>query len=539
MDKLSSKSINKDISRKSDKCKKSKNITDTPKIKSYSKEIFKNTTIVKNLYDNKKYNFTLKNINCNSVEEKYNLYIICNQNHICDVNLKSSENIRDLNLSYQDTSNSVARELCSPANLDNNASKKVDSIYKGKEINEVCQRRKTSNVYYSNAINRQQVVTDIKETEINESARFTSRNSIIRECSSSGRDDILQGISSIAATHLQETPIKNSTFLEVPHRVDIGSRDTRPRESQYKYFKDLNISEDPLDFELKSNSEENVSKHIKIVNTELCVNSLQENEVCPIKTEFRVDGVDNEDKKDIFKTSHSTSWLGAKKTEVSTKLHNLVEKTSINELKRESVKFFTYLDEKKKLHKCHTIMIDFKSKQKLKGYNCYWCRHNIPSYILPIGCPIRYVHSNITKKYKSELSKDKYMIREDICSNDKIYKDNIIKDNKDYYLTDGIFCSFGCAKSYIKDNIHDSLYNNSSNLLIRLYNDINNININNFNDDFKITEAPHWRLLKNYGGHLSINDFRKGLNSISWNIKGYSEPSFTGLKHLYEKKVVF
>ena len=219
--------------------------------------------------------------------------------------------------------------------------------------------------------------------------------------------------------------------------------------------------------------------------------------------------------------------------------NNFSNLTQIEDLKKEKIKFFSYLDETKKLHKCHVTMIDFKSKQTLKSYNCFWCRHNIPSHILPLGCPIKYVHSKVIKSYKSEISKDTYTIKEDICENDSINKNELEKINKNYYLTDGVFCSFGCVKSFIKQNISNPLYNNSNQLLLRLYNDIHNISITSIKENFEISQAPSWRLLKTYGGHLSINEFRKGLNTINWIEEGHSEPNYISIQHLYRRRIIF
>ena len=52
----------------------------------------------------------------------------------------------------------------------------------------------------------------------------------------------------------------------------------------------------------------------------------------------------------------------------------------------------------------------------------------------------------------------------------------------------------------IKDNKHNNLYEQSDNLLIKLYRDMHCCK----NDVIKINPAPHWRLLKTYGGYLTI-----------------------------------
>ena len=75
---------------------------------------------------------------------------------------------------------------------------------------------------------------------------------------------------------------------------------------------------------------------------------------------------------------------------------------------------------------------------------------------------------------------------------------------------DGIFCSFNCVLAFINDNKHDSLYRESITLLNYFYKTI-------FGTLPKIfLPAPHWRLLKEYGGHLDIAEFRKSFNHVEY-----------------------
>lgn len=186
----------------------------------------------------------------------------------------------------------------------------------------------------------------------------------------------------------------------------------------------------------------------------------------------------------------------------------------------------SFLDESKMLRKCTVSMIDFQSekqcgeivkKNKCK-YKCFWDRNNIPENIQPIGCPIKYVPSKITKSYHSEISKEKYTIVENVtdkkAKNLKIKKDpRIAIEQKSYYQTDGIFCSFNCCMAYIQapENKHNSLYRHSASLLLKMYNDLN--------PDEKMVEiasAPHWRTLEEFGGYLNIEQFRESFNKVNY-----------------------
>ena len=227
--------------------------------------------------------------------------------------------------------------------------------------------------------------------------------------------------------------------------------------------------------------------------------------------------------------------------------------TTITELtdndKNTSLDIVSFLDESKRLYQCNVSMIDFstgKNADSLKGYKCYWCRHSFTT--TSIGCPIRYISSNVTKRYHSEVSKDDYTINENITT----YKNNLMSNinlfvtknkatltiNKgNYYETDGIFCSFNCCKAFIKDNKHINLYELSENLLIKLYTDMNESDIKSI----KINPAPHWRLLKDYGGYLTIEQFRDNFNKSVYEFCGTikSHNIFKPIGMLYEEKINF
>ena len=230
---------------------------------------------------------------------------------------------------------------------------------------------------------------------------------------------------------------------------------------------------------------------------------------------------------------------------------NTTKITEITELEKDtSIDIISFLDESKRLFQCNVSMIDFYTKrsiQKIKDYNCYWCRHAFTSY--PIGCPIRYISSKAKKSYHSEVSKDDYIIKENITKYKRSIltdtdlfitknKANISLEKNEYYETDGIFCSFNCCKAFVRDNKYNNMYIDSDNLLIKLYVDINS---NNNIKSVKINPAPHWRLLKEYGGHLTITEFREKFNKCTYDFYGTMKLNSlykpTGM--LYEEKINF
>ena len=204
----------------------------------------------------------------------------------------------------------------------------------------------------------------------------------------------------------------------------------------------------------------------------------------------------------------------------------------------------SFIDEAKKIHNCSISMIDFYTNNELDAssgsYNCFWCRNLIPLNIIGIGCPVKYVPSQAVKSYYSEISKDKYVIKENITTQRQQKLKELgdtrldIIDNN-YYITDGIFCSFNCCMAYIIDNKSKSLYGMSEMLLLKMYSDINNSSV------LYIESAPHWRKLKEYGGDLNIEEFRASFNKIEYKDHGpgFDIPKFKSLGVLFEEKLKF
>jgi len=115
------------------------------------------------------------------------------------------------------------------------------------------------------------------------------------------------------------------------------------------------------------------------------------------------------------------------------------------------------------------------SSDNYSNLNCWWCRNLIPSDTQIIGCPL---------KYSNEI-----------------------------FTCEGCFCSFNCVKAYIEDINHFNIkYRESIGLLTLLYS-------KTFSQDILYTTiypAPHWSLLKEYGGSLSIEQFRNEFQRIKY-----------------------
>ena len=217
--------------------------------------------------------------------------------------------------------------------------------------------------------------------------------------------------------------------------------------------------------------------------------------------------------------------------------------TKLSELINDKIQSVSFLDESKKIHKCIVSMINhethFELTQRISHqYNCFWDRH--PFNTKPIGCPINYVSNKATKKYYSEITKDTYTINENIPSN-KLINDNkltIIKNG--YYETDGVFCSFNCTMAFINENKHNHMYYNSAMLLTKMYNDMLNSNTSSSTTEPSlINPASHWRLLNEYGGNLSITEFRNNFNKVDYDNHGIIYPRHKSIGILYEQKLKF
>jgi len=223
---------------------------------------------------------------------------------------------------------------------------------------------------------------------------------------------------------------------------------------------------------------------------------------------------------------------------------NMKKTTKLTDLNTEkgTPEVVSFLDESKKGHTCFVSMIDFASQMdvNLLRYHCFWCRN--PFSTLPIGCPLKYVSSQAEKQYHSHISKDLYTIKENITSSKRntletTELEDVTIKSADYYETDGVFCSFNCAKAWINDNKSNNKYACSNSLLVKMYSDITGTQRKVANID----PAPNWRLLEQYGGHLNIVKFREGFNKVDYKCHGVARrvPTFASAEYLYEENIKF
>lgn len=210
---------------------------------------------------------------------------------------------------------------------------------------------------------------------------------------------------------------------------------------------------------------------------------------------------------------------------------SLKNKTLLTELYDNTPEVISFLDETKKLHTCSNIS---KLNDISKQYNCFWCRYQIIS--VPIYCPVKFVPSQIQRTISSHNKN--YILKENINQNNVNLNDDDTlswSNDKSYYETDGVFCSFNCCQAWINDNKHKSEYNDSTYLLRKIYKDMTG----NTTDNIK--PAPNWRLLDNYGGNLTIEDFRENFIKFDYIFHGtvLSNVLYNPYNYIFESKFKF
>ena len=184
-------------------------------------------------------------------------------------------------------------------------------------------------------------------------------------------------------------------------------------------------------------------------------------------------------------------------------------------------------------------MIDYIKKQQLPdsvGERCWWCRN--PFDTMPIGCPIRYEPQSIIKTFTSDVSKEHFVLEQPLPSDEKV-DDEEHTILPAYYETDGIFCSFNCCRAFIEEQQTNTqtkhMYKESLYLLMMLYSNIHG------HFPSKMKPAPSWRLLKEYGGYMTIHEFRNGFNVNCYNQKGFigELPIIKPLGRVFEETYLF
>lgn len=152
--------------------------------------------------------------------------------------------------------------------------------------------------------------------------------------------------------------------------------------------------------------------------------------------------------------------------------------------------------------------------------------------IVPLSLPVKY-HPNFTHNVVlnanminlNEKMEYQYTEMLDIKDSDRVYYEKKPLTNAEmqslgsqgsivrngYYEGDGVFCSFNCMVSFLKEHSNQFKYKQSHSLLHQLYFDI----FGKYPVD-KIQGASSWKMLSNFGGSLSIEEYRKMFQKVSY-----------------------
>jgi hypothetical protein len=142
-------------------------------------------------------------------------------------------------------------------------------------------------------------------------------------------------------------------------------------------------------------------------------------------------------------------------------------------------------------------------------YSCFWDRHPIDGPI--VRCPVSQQPLPVEFKYNSLLNGNTYTIQDQINSTEWVT------------LVDGAFCSASCCLAFAQDQTHPLFI--QSEVLIR-------------QDCPDVHPAPHWRCLREYGGELTIEQFRTNL-SKTYTFQGtFVKPVVMLFKEIYSLSTV-
>jgi hypothetical protein len=146
---------------------------------------------------------------------------------------------------------------------------------------------------------------------------------------------------------------------------------------------------------------------------------------------------------------------------------------------------------------------------KDKIYNCWWC--TLPIENDPIGCPLSMQQSTFRK---GSSTPHKAPIRKGDDEENAFCTAST--ESVITYYTDGLFCCLNCIKAYIMESgEHDAKYKDSIRLLAMMACDNEQIQ-----DPLTINPSPPWRFLQQYGGHLTVDQYREMIGRMIYKEKG-------------------
>jgi len=162
--------------------------------------------------------------------------------------------------------------------------------------------------------------------------------------------------------------------------------------------------------------------------------------------------------------------------------------------------------------------VDYGCMPNTTDLCCWHDKH--PFNTSPIGIPIKYIPKTLKIDKADKADKP-----------DKP-DDKVDTGENDYFLTIGVFCSFPCCLAYIKEysKTGNQDLKNSKSLL-------NNLYFKLYDSELTVNEAPDWRCLKEYGGKLTIDEFRRDFCSCNYIItENIKRPYMVAVGNWVEEK---
>jgi hypothetical protein len=168
------------------------------------------------------------------------------------------------------------------------------------------------------------------------------------------------------------------------------------------------------------------------------------------------------------------------------------------------------------------MVTTFEKDTDLRKIKCFHCKHFVPEDALPLSLPLKYHpitkvsvvrHPSLlnAKKEKNAENENLILYREMYTKKQSEKIKNKENVTEEYFDCEGIFCSFDCMKAYCNEvSINYIKYRESSMLLFSMYKKF-------FGKiPHKLQPAPSWKLLKEFGGNLTIEEFRKGFQTVNY-----------------------
>lgn len=224
-----------------------------------------------------------------------------------------------------------------------------------------------------------------------------------------------------------------------------------------------------------------------------------------------LDGEVASKKENTARSEHSRSDTQYIETELSSPRENNI----LHEHDKFSRRIHYFFDSKKIKVKVWPVMIDDTHHGIIPLYTnkpCRWCHKSYETH--PFGCPIRYnphVPINITSNVHTSNQVD---LRDRVIS--FLKENNLNSDTNDFFETEQMFCSLPCVKSYIlsclSNNNKSYKYHKSLSYLTLMYKKMYNTQIISSN----IPRAHPIEVLRDYGGHLTIQEYRESFGMINY-----------------------